>query len=426
MVQLFLQLRIGCYGTGALEIGARSFPVALLVADETPVDIRDYIWVQRQRLVEVGDRSRQVAPIMVGEAPADAGALSNRRIAAGWTRSRGVRASFPSTRQPGAIAPTGRPDRHAGRGERGRQGGRAPFGARARRRRAPMDVLQYERLLHALRQEVSPMTRTTVHPPPASETARADDPFRYGWRFVRRPTPDDPNNLEQVPLTLEDVLHPEVGDFIVHSDRHETDRMYLTAVLRARLEGSGAAIVLSDVRIAWDLPDLRAHGPDVMVIPGIAERRDWSTFEVAVEGARPALIIEITSPETRENDLERKVEHYARAGVGQYVIVDDVRRGGVRRVRLLDYRLEGGRYRLRPPDGEGRVHLEIADVWLGVEGDHVVCYDERGEAFGDYATVVRQAAAAEEQARREAAAREAAETRLRALEEELRRLRGKG
>jgi len=57
-----------------------------------------------------------------------------------------------------------------------------------------------------------------------------------------------------VPLTLEDVLHPEVGDFIVHSDRHETDRMYLTAVLRARLEEFGAAIVLGDVRIAWDGP----------------------------------------------------------------------------------------------------------------------------------------------------------------------------
>ena len=150
------------------------------------------------------------------------------------------------------------------------------------------------------------------------------DPFRYGWRFVLRPTPDNPRHLEQVPLTLEDVLHPEVGDFIVHNDRHETDRIYLTEVLRARLESSGVAIVLTDVRIAWDIPGLRAHGPDVMVIPGIAERQNWSTFEVAAEDARPALIIEITSPETRENDLERKVEHYAQAGVAQYVIIDDM------------------------------------------------------------------------------------------------------
>ena len=254
------------------------------------------------------------------------------------------------------------------------------------------------------------MTQTTAHRPPASDTPPETDPFRYGWRLVPRPTPDNPHNLEQVPLTLEDVLHPETGDFIVHSDRHETDRMYLTAVLRARLEPAGVAIVLSDVRIAWDLPDLRPHGPDVMVIPGVAERQDWSTFEVTVEGARPALIIAITSPETRANDLEIKVDHYARAGVAQYVIVDDARkRRETRRLRLLDYRLEGGTYRLHAPDAAGRVHLAIANLWLGVEDDHVVCYDERGMAFGEYATVVRQAAEAAERARQEAQARREAE-----------------
>jgi Uma2 family endonuclease len=240
-----------------------------------------------------------------------------------------------------------------------------------------------------------------------------EDPFRYGWRYVRRPTPDDPDHLEQVPLTLDDVLHPEVGDFLVHSDRHETDRMYLTAVLRARLEPSGQAIVLSDVRVAWDVPDLRPHGPDVMVIPGLRERRDWSTFDVAEEGARPALIIEITSPETRENDVERKVAHYARAGVAQYVIVDDVGRRGERQLQVLDYRLVGEHYRLQPPDARGWVYLELAGLWLGVEGDHVVCYTDDGTAFGDYATVVQQAA-------EEAAARAEAEARARAAEEQAR------
>ena len=250
---------------------------------------------------------------------------------------------------------------------------------------------------------------TTATPQPVPLTDADADPFRYGWRLVPRPTPDNPHHFEQVPLTLDDVLHPEVGDFIVHSDRHETDRMYLTAVLRARLEPSRRAIVLSDVRIAWDLPDLRAHGPDVMVIPGVRKRRNWSTFEVAVERARPALIIEIVSPDARENDVVIKVEQYARAGVAQYVIVDDTGRGGVRRLRLLDYRLEGTAYRLQEPDAEGRVHLAIADVWLGIRRDHVVCYDAAGREIGDYVTVVRQAAKAEARAKQAAArAKEAA------------------
>ncbi len=256
---------------------------------------------------------------------------------------------------------------------------------------------------------------TTATPQPVPLTDADADPFRYGWRLVPRPTPDNPHHFEQVPLTLDDVLHPEVGDFIVHSDFHETDRMYLTAVLRARLEPSRRAIVLSDVRIAWDIPDLRAHGPDVMVIPGVRKRRNWSTFEVVVERARPALIIEIVSPDARENDVVIKVEHYARAGVAQYVIVDDTGRGGVRRLRLLDYRLEGATYRLQEPDAEGRVHLALADVWLGIRRDHVVCYDAAGREIGDYVTVVRQAAKAEARAK-EAAARARQEARAREAE----------
>ncbi len=202
--------------------------------------------------------------------------------------------------------------------------------------------------------------------------------------------------------------------------------MYLTFVLRACLESSGVAIVLSNLRIAWDIPDLRAHGPDVMVIPGIRERQNWSTFDVAVEGVRPALIIEITSPETRALDLETKVGHYARAGVAQYVIVDDLGQGRTRELRLLDYRLDGGTYRLQPSDAQGWVRLEIANIWLGVQGDCVVCYDKHGAAIGDYMTVVWHADEAKARARQESEARVLLEERLHALEEEVRRLRGEG
>jgi vacuolar-type H+-ATPase subunit I/STV1 len=88
---------------------------------------------------------------------------------------------------------------------------------------------------------------------------------------------------------------------------------------------------------------------------------------------------------------------------------------------LLDYRLVGDTYRLQPPDERGWVYLELADLWVGVEGDHVVCYADDGTAFGDYATVVQQAAEAEARARQEAAARAEAEARARAAEEQAQR-----
>ncbi|RRR75328.1 MAG: Uma2 family endonuclease, partial [Candidatus Viridilinea halotolerans] len=226
--------------------------------------------------------------------------------------------------------------------------------------------------------------------PPSDE----EDPWRYGWRYVQRPDAPDGTELERVPLTLEDVLHPEVGDFIVHSDRHETDRMYLTQILRARLEPAERAVVLSDVRVAWDHAELRAHGPDVMVIPGLSQRQDWSTFDVTEEGQRPALIIEITSPETRSNDLTHKVAHYALVGVAQYVIVDDVRRKKPRQLRLIGYKLVGERYQMQPCDANGRLWLDVAQLWIGVRDDHVVCFDAEGNEIGDYLAVVHAAEAA--------------------------------
>ena len=44
------------------------------------------------------------------------------------------------------------------------------------------------------------------------------DPYRYGWRYVRVVAPDGSETFDQVPLTLEDVLFPQVGDFIVQTD----------------------------------------------------------------------------------------------------------------------------------------------------------------------------------------------------------------
>ena len=75
-------------------------------------------------------------------------------------------------------------------------------------------------------------------------------------------------------------------------------------------------------------------------------------------------------------------------------------------------------------DERGRLWLAPARTWLGVEENEIVCYDEAGQALGDYRALAA-ALAQETEARAEAERRaEAAETRLRELEAELRRLRG--
>lgn len=281
---------------------------------------------------------------------------------------------------------------------------------------------------------------TTTVPPPTPPPAETSDPYIYGWRYMRRDLPDGNYVFDQVPLTLEDVLHPEEGDQVIHSDAHQRRCIYLYNVLQSRLSADPHAVVLHDVRIKWDKPELRPHGPDLMVIFNVRERKNWSTFDVANEGTRPSLIIEVTSPETRATDLADKLDHYDFAGVPFYVIVDALDRREEQRIRLLGYRKHGDAYAAIALDERGWLWLEPVQLWLGVRDNEVYCFDANGEQLGDYMAVVTalsaeaharavaedRAVAAEDRAVAEAQARAAAEERVRELEAELRRLRGEG
>jgi Uma2 family endonuclease len=255
---------------------------------------------------------------------------------------------------------------------------------------------------------------TTITPQTAALLdENTDDPFRYGWRYIRRTRPDGLVALVQVPLTLEDLLHPEEGDHVTHSRDHERFRKYIANVLEARLQGDPSAVVLIDVRVAWDIPELKPHGPDIAVVFGVREQQNWSTFDVAQEGVRPRLIVEITSPETRQIDLFDKVDEYEMAGIPFYVIVETytARRMTLRRIR--GYKLEDGAFATLSPDERGWLWIEPAGIWMGVRDNQVECYDQAGDLIGDYVDV-DAARASEAQARAEAEARAAAEAQARA------------
>jgi len=259
----------------------------------------------------------------------------------------------------------------------------------------------------------------------------ANDPYYYGWRYVQRSTPEGGLIVEQVPLTFDDVIHPQEGDQVPHTPLHQRICKYLVSVLEALLADNPTAVVLFDCRIAWDVPDLRAHGPDVAVIFDVREKRNWGTFDVVQEGTRPALIVEVTSPATRGGDLVTKLDEYELAGVPLYVIVDIIQRRGQPVPRLLGYHLVDGAYEVLASDAQGRLWLEPVGVWLGVADGQVTLYDKRGTAIADYVELAAARAEADERAR-EAAARADAESRTRAelearlheMESQLRKLRG--
>jgi Uma2 family endonuclease len=302
--------------------------------------------------------------------------------------------------------------------------------------------------------------------------------FPYGWREVRQSRPDGTAEYVRVPLTAQDVLHPQEGDVIGERVVQEKERGYLARVFRYQMRGNPTAMVTSDCLIEWSVQGIRPHSPDVCVFDSVRETQaDYGTFPVVEQGARVLLATEIVSPrdrdpEARNNDVVHKFNHYHRIGVPLYLIVDQEREGGPR--ALLLYRHAPAGYRLVPPDAQGRVLLEPVGVLVGLRDNNVVCYDAAtGEEFPDYGDAIQakkaaaearkaaedkaQAAAearkaaedrvrteaearkaaedkwrseagarkdAEDKARSEAEARKAAEDKLRALEEELQKLRG--
>jgi Uma2 family endonuclease len=255
-----------------------------------------------------------------------------------------------------------------------------------------------------------------------------NDPFRYGWRDVAHEQANGSITYERIPLTLENVLHPREGDHIMQNEEHVVWGVYLYTVLTHLLARDPTAIVFQDVLFIWDVPDLKGHAPDIAVVFGVRPgHRD--SFDVAEEGARPILIVEITSPSTGNLDRQTKLEEYHLVGIPFYIIIDRriVRRQ--RTLRLLGYRYTPVGYEPLTTNERGWLWLEPVRAWLGIAGDKPVCYNEAGEPIGDYNQIAAvlsaaqdRAMAAEQRAEAEAAAREAAEARLRELEATLRRL----
>lgn len=265
------------------------------------------------------------------------------------------------------------------------------------------------------------------------------DPFLYGWRYVKRTIPNHSAVWEKVPLTLQDVLHPQEDDFIVTTHEHAQLLHYLAAVLRRQLKNQPGAVVLSDCRIAYPPhTGIDPHGPDIAVIFGVRQEKNWGTFDCEAEGTLPAFVIEVTSPATRQLDLFTKVEEYAQVGIPYYIIVDTYRRQK-HELRIIGYQLdEAGEYVFLDPDERGWFWLASAQSWIGIEEDKVYLYDEFGQRLEDYVALSNQVEAienraeeaenrakkAEQQAEQERLVRLDVEKRLREMEEELKRLRG--
>ena len=199
--------------------------------------------------------------------------------------------------------------------------------------------------------------------------------FPYGWREERTQLPNGNWIWQRIPLTLYDALHPQEDDVLMPNHEHEQLRTYLTNVIMAQVVDDPTAVILSDTNVKWDVIEIAPHRPDLALIFGVRKKQNWGTFDVAEEGTRPSLIIEITSPKTRHLDFEEKYLQYEQVGVPFYAIID-LQRSKHKVVRTLyGYRLTPEGYIPIPLNERGWLWLEPVSVWLAISSQAIVCCD---------------------------------------------------
>jgi Uma2 family endonuclease len=234
-----------------------------------------------------------------------------------------------------------------------------------------------------------------------------DDEFYYGYRYQSVYAENGEEELIMVPLTLDDFLDPQEGDRFVQGIVHYEDTSKLYSIFKQIHRDTPTTIVLSDVKIYWNIKGLKNPAPDIAVIPNVANLdRGNAIFDVTKYGTRPIFVLEVISPRYRSSDRNEKVPIYERARIKEYFIIDSwlKKKSGKISYEILGYRLQGRKYVKIEPNEHGRLYSETNNIWLGVSeqkdsffildaqtGESVLTADERAEQAEHQVEIERQA-----------------------------------
>ncbi len=214
--------------------------------------------------------------------------------------------------------------------------------------------------------------------------------------------------MSAIPLER-DIHYPESdGRPMAETDLHLDVMLDLIHALKTRYAGDPDVYAGGNLLLYYVKGDPRfSISPDVLVTRGIGKgRRD--TYLLWVEGRMPCFVIEVTSKSTRNEDLKKKKDLYERLEVDEYFLFDP--REEYLHPRIQGLRLVNGKYQPIPPEADGSLLSRTTGLLLKPEGENLRLIDA---ATGERLRWTQE----------ETEALEAAEERIKALEEELARLR---
>ena len=254
---------------------------------------------------------------------------------------------------------------------------------------------------------------------PAVESTEVD--WLRGWREIITTSADGQEALVRIPLTDEEILHPEEGFVMPETTDHERISTDLRNMLLAWSLRHVEMTVYHDLIFAWDHPEVGNFTPDIAVVPNVRNPdANRGKFYVASEETRPCLVIEVVSPISRKGDRVTKVRDYARVGIREYVYID-VRRGKRGIVdEIAGFRLMGDSYAPIMIDEDGAIFCETVGLRIGIADGIVWAEDiETGEDLLSHVEAMQALLHAQEQAQMAEERAEVAEERAEAAEQRI-------
>ena len=170
----------------------------------------------------------------------------------------------------------------------------------------------------------------------------------------------------------------------------------------------------SELAVRYPKPDgsVGTVGPDALA--AYAPRRVRNSFDVAREGAFPAFVLEIVSPESTRRDKQDKARLYGLLGAREYAIFDPLGADG--RQLWGFHRTERDVWVRWPSEAGGSLRSAVLGLSLEAVGSLLRLRDSTGVLLPTASEMRTGWTRAEK-------ARAAAEARIAALEAQLRRLR---
>lgn len=154
---------------------------------------------------------------------------------------------------------------------------------------------------------------------------------------------------------------------MAETDVHRDNMIALLHALKERYRHEPQVYVSGNIFLYYrdEAGERKSVSPDILVVFGIEKKRR-RIYKLEDEGKAPDVVIELTSPNTKAEDLGIKRYVYASMGVREYFLFDPF--AEALRPALRGFRLDGGEYL---PMMGSHLHSEILGLDLCVENEQL-------------------------------------------------------